>query len=193
MPKLTDARRNDRRAQIADAAMRRFVLQGFANTSMADIIEESGLSAGSIYSHFDSKATLLRFVAVSVLESRFDVLDAVRAEPGTASPGTVMRALLSGLVQDAGQARVLLQVWAEVPLDEELAPVASETVARLRRSIAGALAPWIAEHGDRASDLDAGLADLVMSSVQGYVVRIALDPGVEPSVLLERVATALDA
>jgi len=82
MPRLTEARQQSRREQIVQAPLRCFARRGLADTSMADIIAEAGLSAGSIYSHFSSKSELLRFVVSDVLESRFTTLiDDVRANP----------------------------------------------------------------------------------------------------------------
>src|SRR3954468_5777771 len=63
MPKVTDAYREARRDEIARAAMRRLGSQGFGRTTMADIIEESGMSAGAIYSHFSGKAEIVQHVA----------------------------------------------------------------------------------------------------------------------------------
>ncbi len=43
--------------------MRCFARNGFAGTSMADIISEADSSAGSVYSNFASKAERVRFAA----------------------------------------------------------------------------------------------------------------------------------
>ncbi|MBX3104032.1 MAG: TetR family transcriptional regulator [Cryobacterium sp.] len=51
MPKLTEGRRQARRDQISDAALRCFSVRGVERTSIAEITKESGLSAGSIYVH----------------------------------------------------------------------------------------------------------------------------------------------
>lgn len=49
----------DARAQILAAAISLFARQGFANTSMNDIVRESGLSKGGVYWHFKSKDDLI--------------------------------------------------------------------------------------------------------------------------------------
>ena len=43
MPKISDDRRSQRRRQIAAAALRCFIRQGFEATSMADIVTDSAL------------------------------------------------------------------------------------------------------------------------------------------------------
>ena len=59
MPRLTDATKAARRAQILEAAINCFLERGYINTSMSDIIKASGLSSGSIYSHFSGKEDIL--------------------------------------------------------------------------------------------------------------------------------------
>jgi len=55
MPKVGQSYLDARRKQIVDAARTRFTSDGFAGTSMADIVTEAGLSTGSIYRYFASK------------------------------------------------------------------------------------------------------------------------------------------
>lgn len=126
------------RSKIADAALPCFTRNGFAATSMADIIAESGLSAGSIYSHFESKTDLIRFVAAMRLESGVDqITTEVPASTGIVAPGAVLRMLLSGVGEQRTQASLLLQVWTE----STRAPVAAPT--RKDRTIAMIVhRPW---------------------------------------------------
>lgn len=44
-----------RREEIIAAAIRAFSTKGFSRASMADVIAESGRSAGAIYGHFSGK------------------------------------------------------------------------------------------------------------------------------------------
>ena len=55
MPKISPAQEQQRRAQILAAAMACFARQGYHATSMDDVVRESGLSVGAIYSYFPSK------------------------------------------------------------------------------------------------------------------------------------------
>jgi AcrR family transcriptional regulator len=63
VPKITAAHEQQRRAQILSAAMACFARQGYHATSMDDVVRESGLSVGAIYSYFASKEDL--FLALS--------------------------------------------------------------------------------------------------------------------------------
>jgi AcrR family transcriptional regulator len=55
MPKISDAKKETRRQQILDAALRCFSRDGFHNTTTADIVRESGISQGALYLYFATK------------------------------------------------------------------------------------------------------------------------------------------
>jgi len=63
VPKISPAHEQQRRTQILNAAMACFARQGYHATSMDDVVRESGLSVGAIYSYFPSKEDL--FLALS--------------------------------------------------------------------------------------------------------------------------------
>lgn len=58
MPKISAAHEQQRREQILQAAMACFARQGYHATSMGDVVRQSGLSVGAIYSYFPSKEEL---------------------------------------------------------------------------------------------------------------------------------------
>ena len=47
--------KEERQSQIMEAAMKVFTKKGFSNARLDDIVEESGLSKGAIYHHYDGK------------------------------------------------------------------------------------------------------------------------------------------
>src|SRR5689334_6249736 len=59
VPRLTDERREARRAEIVAAARRCFARDGFHQTSMPDIAREAGMSAGAFYRYFPSKEDVI--------------------------------------------------------------------------------------------------------------------------------------
>jgi TetR/AcrR family transcriptional regulator, transcriptional repressor of aconitase len=185
MPRLKESTRTERRQHIAAAALRCFARQGFAGTSMADIIAESGLSAGSIYSHFESKADLMRFVASDVLAARLGELAAPADGHAPAQPSRVFARLIGGMA-DRSFAQVLLQVWAEAPRDPELIVVARENVALIRATVTAMLLPWATGRAAGAAEADAmarRACDTVMLMTQGYVARLGFDEAADPGAL----------
>ena len=184
MPRLKDATRLERRRRIASAAMTCFAANGIGGTSMADIVRASGLSSGAIYSHFDSKADLLRYVMSTMLEGRFT---AVGAEPdGTPllTPEALLARLLDGPSADRAQTSVLVQAWGEMARDGALASVAEENLAHLRALLVAALGPWAEdaapEDADAAAALAGRTADWLITVTFGYATVLALRPTAEP-------------
>lgn len=176
MPRLTEERRRDRREQIAAAALDCFAVQGIADTSMADIIKAAGLSAGSIYSHFEGKADLMRFVAAGVLDAR------TRDLSTTSTSADFARAMLGPV--DSRMANILLQVWSESARDPLLAALVKDNLSGFRtvfdskvRGTTGSADPSF---------------DKVQMLMQGYIVRLAIDPHVDPALLLTGVTELLD-
>lgn len=61
-PAAGNARGQRTREAVLDAAERLIAAQGYAATSMAEIIAESGVASSSIYHHFESKAGVFEAV-----------------------------------------------------------------------------------------------------------------------------------
>ena len=59
MPKISDAKRESRRQEILDAALRCFSRDGFHNTTTADIVRESRISQGALYLYFKTKDEII--------------------------------------------------------------------------------------------------------------------------------------
>ena len=57
-----------RSSQILDGARQVFLLNGYAGASIDQIINQSGVSKGSIYHHFDSKDALFRALIAAEAE-----------------------------------------------------------------------------------------------------------------------------
>ena len=176
MPRVTDAYRRARRDEIAAAALRCLARRGVANTSIADIVAESGLSAGAIYSHFENKAQLARYIAASLLGWRIDRIRNL-AEDGTVrTPTEVMAPLLGAFEEEGLLAEVVLQFWGEAASDAELLDAMSEEIDALRGAFARAVLPWARLRTDEAAAPGAAAraARAMLAVCQGYIVGRAL-------------------
>lgn len=67
MPKVSEAYLEARRQEILDAAIACFTRKGFHQTTMEDIFQQAGLSAGAVYRYFASKEEI---IDAAVLESQ---------------------------------------------------------------------------------------------------------------------------
>ena len=178
MPKVTEAYRDARRDEIAAAALRCFAAKGFHRTSMADIIAESGLSAGAIYGHFESKEALLSTVAARILSARGNELDALSGDHPL-SPGEVVAALIAGIRSEPFDATgLLLQVWAEAAINPELREVLQGVLMRARATIRPHVLAWAELHPEHSGDDPHGYADRVipvlMGLLPGFIVQRAV-------------------
>ena len=78
--------RHSRRNQILDAAQRCFKKQGFHKTTLRDIAQEFGMSAGHIYNYFSNKEAIIE--ALVELRTQDEVIE---------SRCMTIRAMLEGL------------------------------------------------------------------------------------------------
>ena len=193
MPKVSDAYRESRRDEIAHAAMRRLSAQGFANTSMADISAESGLSAGAIYSHFTSKAEIARHVASLVMDRKAGELTTHAAEMGRPlSPAEIVSFMLGTIERDGVSKALLLQLWAESTVDPELHTMIVETVAQLRAAYSSLVLQWLRASG-RSSDATAvaEASSAMLKLSQGYIAYSAIFGDGDPAAYLATVGELL--
>jgi len=190
MPKVSDAYREARRDEIARAAMRRLSAQGFSRTSMADIIDESGMSAGAIYSHFGSKAEIAQHVARMVVGNRADELvDLARSSEPPLGPIEIISFLLETTRLMGIRRAVLLQVWAEATVDPDFRSILDETVDKLRAAYGDTIAPWLRATGRQADAATIrALADTMVALSQGFVVHSALFGDDDPEAYLSGIA-----
>ncbi len=68
---------DERAAQILDAARACFMRQGYFATKMDEIAQESGLSKGGIYFHFDSKRDIFRSLVEHEYNRDMEFIDGV--------------------------------------------------------------------------------------------------------------------
>ncbi|GIG22370.1 hypothetical protein Cch01nite_30940 [Cellulomonas chitinilytica] len=191
MPKVTEDYRAARRDEIADAALRAFRRKGFQATSMAEIIEESGLSAGAIYGHYPSKAALVVDVAARVVGGRIEEIGRlVDTTPMTPPPGLV-RVLVTAMTRELGSPSVMLQLWGEAVTETDIAELASTVLVRLIDTCTHYTSLWHQRtHGTPPDEADAIAADqvpLLLAAVQGYVIQSSLLPAFDGEAYLASV------
>jgi AcrR family transcriptional regulator len=74
-----------RRNQILDAATKVFVRQGFQHARMDDIVEESGLSKGTLYWYFKSKEDIINAISRRLFTGDLEKLEGLLEAEGTVS------------------------------------------------------------------------------------------------------------
>ena len=204
MPRLTDATKAARRAQIIEAAVSCFLEQGYTNTSMSDIIKASGLSSGSIYSHFSGKEDIL----ITAINERLDrIKELYETLPEGAGPQDILETIHTNqLVNDNFSA--MLRIRLESLHAPEIARATADIMPLLQGIIVKTLTPWAAEQlsvlheinpdsAQRTPEQEALIADYArdtadafMMVFQGYMLR-SFFGSTEEKDRLYRVALAL--
>jgi AcrR family transcriptional regulator len=112
---------DERRAHIIQAALVCFTRKGYNNTTMDDIVAESGLSKGSLYWYFKSKDDLFAEALLSVFADVGQEAMAALEQCLTASDK--LRAMAQATVDFAkkveGFFSLFLEFWASSPHREE--------------------------------------------------------------------------
>ncbi len=180
VPKVTEEYRAARRDEIVDAALAAFRRKGFQAASMADIIAESGQSAGAIYGHFAGKAEIVLEVATRVVGERISDIQRLRETDRLAPPSALLRVLVEGMTRDLGDPTIVVQIWGEAITEPKLRSLTLRTFERLRGAIHAYITLWHERaHGLSAEDA-AALATrqvpLFLSAVQGYLLQRAILP-----------------
>jgi AcrR family transcriptional regulator len=174
MPKVTAAYREARRDEIIDAALRAFAAKGFQGTSMADVIAETGLSAGAIYGHFAGKKELFAAVAGRVLDSRSNELEAQRRSGEPLPPGQIIATLLDGMRREPFS-NIIVQLWGEAAVDDEIRLLVQGVFHRLRDTVRARLLEWAVADPRRVDgdpeEWAARLAPVVLGLGPGYMVQ----------------------
>lgn len=186
MPRISDDSRRDRRRQIANAAMRCFVRKGFEATSMADIIAEAGISAGAIYVHYENKQELVRQVVSDVLAERAGELTDLPKRVPIPSPVEFVSDFMERVRAGSG-ADIRIHMWSTCLREPSLAEVFDAYTIERLQLCSEYVRAWLLQCGLAPEDAAARatpLAEIVIALCQGYVVRAALVPDLEPDAYL---------
>lgn len=176
MPRVTDEHRAARRLQIIEATTRCAAREGFHKMTMAQVIAESGLSAGAVYGYFKNKTALIHAIADRAVGSIAERLVEIADGP---EPVTVPEAFLSllGTVEEMSRTsgtdfpRVALHAWSEAARDDEVLELVALNVDRVhdgwlrvldRAARDGAIAP----DGDRDA-----MARVLVGMMPGFLLQ----------------------
>jgi AcrR family transcriptional regulator len=182
VPKISDDKRSDRRRQIAEAALRCFMRNGFEATSMGDIIAESGLSAGAIYLHYENKQDLIRRVVRDVFIERATELAELAKRDPLPDPAQVVREFVERM-RDAAGADIRLHAWSTCLRDPEMGQLMTDYAADRHANYRNYVEAWLMWRGlpeAVAAERADGLAEVIIGICQGFVAQTSLVKGFDP-------------
>lgn len=163
---------SERRAQIIDSAKDLFAAQGYATTSMRDIALDCELLAGSLYSHFRSKAHILERVLLPFFDELIPGQRAALEAGATGAEGTeaMLRRVLAVCAHHAAELTILHYEWAHLaglPELEEVVDRSHETLDLWEQ----ALARGQADGSLRAEVAIPTAVRIITSSIHGVLDR----------------------
>ena len=169
---------SDRRAQIVAAAERAFLRYGFHATTMQQVAEEAGMSAGNIYRYFPSKEAIVEGLCELDQSQRAEAFASVTQGGDLAR--TMVETVRSLLLNSPPRkARMVVEIWAEAGRNPRVAAIGAameaEVVGGIEAVLEGAKAA-----GHARADLDSRFAARVLFTlVAGLFKRQALEPNYE--------------
>ena len=112
----------ERRAQIIQAALACFTRKGYNNTTMDDIVAESGLSKGSLYWYFKSKDDLFTAALLSsFMDFGQETVTALEQCPTVSDRLRTLAQAMAGFCKAAeGFFSLFLEFWASSSSREEV-------------------------------------------------------------------------
>ena len=142
MPRISEARRDQRRSDILDAARRCFARSGFARATLQDVFAESGLSAGCVYGYFQSKHDLVLAIAEERHVEERQALEAAAAESDPIEAiKMMMRQIFNAYLTKAAEEkrRLSLITWSEALFDEAVFASSREGMREPRKALTAIL------------------------------------------------------
>lgn len=190
MPKVSEAHRESRRDQILDAAVACFLRRGIRATTMSEIIAESELSAGAIYSYFDGKQELAVAAVRREANSRAAELEAA-ADGKAIPPSRVLRIVSEALTQRTPGLALVVQMWGEAASDVAFQKISASAFEELSEIFATHLARWGQHSGglqpDAAAQWAQRMVPVMLGLVQGFILQQTLIPAFDHEHYLEGV------
>jgi AcrR family transcriptional regulator len=197
VPRLSAAQEQQVRDRIIHAAVAVFAEKGYHRATIADVVAQSGLSVGAIYTHFKGKEELFLHSCDLISSQGLDQL-AVRLAPLT-STAERLRAAVEDDVEtldefDGAPGQVgLVRAWAEA--SEE--PGVREMLVRRREQLLGAAQLLLREgiaRGELPDWLDVdGFARGFMGLLDGLLLqRIESGESYKPEESIRRATAILD-
>lgn len=160
------------REEILDAAERLIADNGYAATSMSQLIRDSGAPSSSIYWHFSSKAGVLAAVMERAATRFLNVMAQSRAAPDISDPKERLRIFLASarhaVTEDPNFLRLyhqfLLGTYGEFASATETTRVRTEGILSIKANLTDAYAAWGAVDAERVA---AGLTPLFVTVFDG--------------------------
>lgn len=195
MPKVSQEHIEARKRQILEAAALCFARNGFHQTTMQDIVQQSGLSPGAIYTYYKSKEEIIEAIADERHRREYAIISEACAS------GDIQEAL-SQLTQSFFGAlhtdeerlsrRVGVQIWAEALRNPQILQFTLRGIEE-RNHLLTKLIKEMQKRNEIAQDLDPDAIVRVMTALfQGFILQQAWDENIDVDAYVRVIARAFN-
>jgi AcrR family transcriptional regulator len=182
LPKVSEAHRHNRRRQILDAAVECFTRRGFQRTSMEDIICESNLSTGAIYSYFQSKDQIIETLADKrhARERQF-IQQAVVCGDWTECLDLLVKSFYESLEDpmERKERRLGIHLWAEALCNSKVLRLIRRGINQPLELLSRAIAEGQADGKVRGEIDPDATARVLIAVFHGVILQQAWDEGTD--------------
>lgn len=176
MPRVSEEHLSARREQILAAAWQCFSRNGFHMTSMQDIFEESGLSAGAVYRYFPGKIDLIKATAERVSQGLAGAFDIIETADPVPPPAEALRIVMSTMLefvtaQPVDPTKIAMHVWSEALREPQVTEVAQQFGHAARHRWERMVKKWQHAGYVAASTDPSHLAKFLYGVMAGFIVQ----------------------
>jgi AcrR family transcriptional regulator len=174
-----EQKKEEQRQRILDAAIRAFVRKGYHNTTMDDIVKESGLSKGTLYWYFETKKQLFMALFERDLElGKNEIIAETRKHSNFIAQ---MRALLDTYLvlnepydeaHEATSRRILAEFWQQAVIDPDIREIYIKNYYDFWTEFASQLLQEAKKRGEVADDVDIpALLAIIIAVFDGLMLQ----------------------
>ena len=170
----------ERRAQIIEAALACFTRKGYVNTTMDDIVAESGLSKGAIYWYFKGKDDLFKAAANSVMErvAEKSLVAIQSCETATERLHVGAQSMVEVCREIEGYFGLVVEFWTQSERREEVMGFWAEMIIQYRQAIKALFEEGVQTGEFKSVDTDA-LAWMMMAAYDGLAAYHMMMPDID--------------
>jgi AcrR family transcriptional regulator len=197
VPKVSEQHRTARREQILRAAWRCVARHGFHKTTMADVIAESGLSAGAVYGYFKSKDQIITAVADRSIGTIDEVFHVMLADGASPHPADVLRAALEqlldvALTEDGDLTLIAVQAWGEAVRGGVIHDMIQPRIAAVREHLVEVARRYQANGGLADNADPEQVASAMFALIPGFILQRLLLGDITPQGYADGLRAMLD-
>ncbi|WP_181034088.1 TetR/AcrR family transcriptional regulator [Arthrobacter sp. GMC3] len=164
--------------RIEQAALECAQRKGLAVMSMADIISESGLSAGAIYGYYKGKDEILAALATRLVGGRVAKLDELAARSPVPHPAEGLLEFMGSVSGPLRDGSLVVQIWGMSSHSESIGAIARDSYGQLQEHLAAYLAAWYGETrglaGEEGTQAAVAILPAVLALMQGWLFKVPM-------------------